>query len=276
MRIFKPSYIDRHGKKCRTSSWSVGFQDHTSASRRITGFTDLAATEALGRKIGTLVSLRAVGEPLTPQLAKWIDGLADRLLAKFVEYGLVDARAALGMRPLPEHLETWHDSILADGRTKAHADLVWSRAAKVIAGVGAVRFSDIDELTVQGCNAANTRRVQTRNHYTRWIKQLAAWMVRMRRASVSPVAGLKVISAEADRKHVRRALSVGELQKPLKAALIATAPGLVELKFLRHGTSPPVVVSDYRNPSRHKTSSACKSRLRDALLLRSRITGVWN
>ena len=152
-------------------------------------------------------------------------GLSDRLLSKLVEFGLVDARAAVGIRPLSEHLDTWRDSILADGRAKDHADLVRSRAAKVVAGVGAVRFADIDELDVQGWISANTGSVQTRNHYTRAIKQFGAWMVRMRRASVSPVAGLEIISAEADRKHVRRALSVGELQRLLQAAHTGPARG---------------------------------------------------
>ena len=45
-------------------------------------------------------------------------------------------------------------------------------------------------------------------HYTRAIKQFCRWMIDAVRATSSPVAGLKIVNAESDRRHERRALTL--------------------------------------------------------------------
>jgi integrase len=125
------------------------------------------------------------------------------------------------MRPLPEHLEAWHRSIVADGRTTEHADLVKARAEKIITGCGFARFAEIDAEQVKAWLAeqrAGGMSVQTSNHYVRAIKQFSTWMVDVGRAASSPVARLKMSSVAGHRKRERRALTLAEFTKLVETA----------------------------------------------------------
>ena len=59
MRVFKPTYKDRDGRKQETDKWYVEFRNHDGKVRRLPGFTDRKQTEELGRKIEKLVAARA-------------------------------------------------------------------------------------------------------------------------------------------------------------------------------------------------------------------------
>jgi hypothetical protein len=48
MRVFRPEYRDRGGKKCSTPRWHVEFTDDTGRVRRVAGFEDKAGTQELG------------------------------------------------------------------------------------------------------------------------------------------------------------------------------------------------------------------------------------
>ncbi len=163
------------------------------------------------RKVRELDDLRAVGESPRGDLARWVDSLTDDVRAKLIDWSILDQRASLVTMPLTEHLDDWYQSILNDGRTKAHADLLKTRVSRLITAGRFVRFAHITELEVQTYLSGLTCSTQTRNHTVRAIKQFAGWMVRHGRATQSPVSGLKMLNVRADRKRVRRALTVDDL-----------------------------------------------------------------
>ncbi len=65
------------------------------------------------------------------------------------------------------------------------------------------------------------RSIQTCNHHLQAIKQFARWMVANGRAAESPLVHLHRQNVATDRRHVRRALSVEELNRLLSATFNA-------------------------------------------------------
>ncbi len=59
---------------------------------------------------------------------------------------------------------------------------------------------------------------QTFNFYLQSLKQFCRWMHKFRRAHENPVSHLDGLNVRTDRRHDRRALTVGELVKLLDTA----------------------------------------------------------
>lgn len=220
MRIFQPTFTNRKGKKQRTEKYHVSFKDHTGVGRRVTAFSDKAASESLGRKLERLAALRALRDPMPADLADWIDGIDDDLREKLTDWGMVDMRARLAAQPLAVHIADWITDVRNRGKSENHAALLEARVNKIIVGCGFNRYADI---TVERVNAYLAERkradasTQTLNHHIGAIKQFTRWMFENDRAGELRLAGLKKSNVEADRRYVRRALTVEELSR-----LIAT------------------------------------------------------
>lgn len=236
MRIFQPTYTNRKGRKRKSSRYHVSFKDHTGVWRRVTGYTDKQASESLGRKLERLAALRAVHEPLTPELADWLDGIADDLREKLTEWGLVDLRATLASRPLAQHVDDWHDDIINRGKSEAHAELLRARLNRIIEGCGFNRYADIttDRVNRYLADLRKPTRdddgneipglsVQTVNHYVAAAKQFCSWMVKNGRASDVRLLHLQRGNVETDRRYVRRALTVDEMTRLIRTARASKA-----------------------------------------------------
>ena len=197
------------------------FQDHTERTRprRLSAFTDHAASDELGRKIARLVAFRAVGETPDLELAQWLEKTPKRIREKLGEWGLIDLHRVTGAKPLPDHIEDFKQSLLARGRTEKHANLLKGRMERIIQGCGFTFWSDINGNKVERYLAGlredteSSRGIsaQTFNFYCQAIKQFARWMVQESRAIQSPVEHLKGLNVQADRRYVRRAFEVNEM-----------------------------------------------------------------
>ncbi|MHC4718569.1 MAG: tyrosine-type recombinase/integrase [Planctomycetota bacterium] len=231
MRVFQSTYKDRQGRTRKTKKWYVEFRDHLGIVRRVPGFTDRKATEALGRRIVELVNLRAGAESLPPELTRWLETLPTKLLTVLARIGLVTGGKVAALRPLAEHLDGaadapgWRQHLAAKGNTAGHIAKSCSRVKKILDGCGFTFWSDISASkvlsylhdlradkknakgeTVRGISA------QTFNYYLTAFKSFCKWMVKDRRASESPVSHLDGLNVKTDRRHDRRALDVEELR----------------------------------------------------------------
>ena len=133
-------------------------------------------------------------------------------------------------RPLLEHAQEWRAALVNKGGTGKHAELSFNRVSRILEGCRFVRCPDLSASAVEKFLAelrrgyvtptGKVRRlsVQSSNHYLRSIKGFCAWMVQDRRAPDNPLAPLKTMNAETDRRHVRRALTDHELRALLEAA----------------------------------------------------------
>lgn len=104
------SIYKRGGKANKNGCYYITYKVSPGVRKTVRGCKDRAATEALARKLEADAMLRCEGV---------IDAKAD-------QYAKAEAR------PLTEHLAEYHEVLLAKGVTRTHADLVRTRAVKVM------------------------------------------------------------------------------------------------------------------------------------------------
>jgi len=220
------TYTARDDSTRKSRKWYCELADHRQIVRRFVGFEDKRATEALGRQIERLIRCRAAGEQPDPQLSQWLERIPDSLRNRFVGLDLLDSTRAAAGKPLLRHLEDFTRSMLDRGTTAKQARQVQMRAKAVIEGCGFKGWSDIRANRVERYLAdrrsgENGISAQTSNFYLDAIKGFCRWMVQNRRAAESPVAHLKDLNVNVDRRHDRTAFEVEEVQR----LLAATAKG---------------------------------------------------
>jgi integrase len=222
MRVFKPTYKDRTGKKKVLGKWWCELRDHLGIVRRFPGISDKAATTALGKKIETLVGYRMGGEPPSPDLVRWLQQVPAKLSDHFVKIGLLDSTRAAGAKLLKEHIADFHKSLLAKGDSKKQAQQVSRRTKVVMTGCKFRTWSDIradriEQYLADLRSGKKALSAQTSNFYLQACQQFCRWMIQNGRASESPLSHLRRLNVKVDRRHDRIALEVGEMRRLLAA-----------------------------------------------------------
>src|SRR5690606_29871399 len=123
-------------------------------------------------------------------------------------------------------------ALRAKGSSRRHIAQVRARAARVFDGCGFKFYADIeagrvaryleqlrtDEYDDEGERIRRGISAQTSNFHLAAVRQFCRWMVRERRALEKHVNLLKRLNVRTERRHDRRALTVDELQRLLRAA----------------------------------------------------------
>jgi len=242
MRIYREKYT-QEGKRKTSKKWYIDFVDHHNRRHRMPGFVEKRHTQTFADNIEALISCRISGQSLPPELQRWIEGLPDRIINKFVSWELLGGLRAQSGKPLQEHLENWKQSLVASDCTKQHIQAVVPRAERIIKECGFRSFSDIDPDKVENylvClrdtgtaisvkaknNQTKTKIVKiskaTYNYYVRAIKQFTKWLVDTGKAHRDPLKSLKKINiTKSDQNRPARTLSIGEVRKLIQTTINA-------------------------------------------------------
>ena len=232
MRVFQSTYKDRNGKTQKTDRWYVQLQDHLGTCRRIPGFADRKATEALGRSIEKLVRFKVSGETLDQALTKWVEGLNPKLRENLSRIGLLDAGKVAALRPLMEHVDGaedapgWKQYLIAKGNTAKHVDLFTGRCRRAFKGCRATYWSELsatrlmawlneqrkDIVDDKGNLVKRGLGAHAVNGFVTALGGFAKWMQREGRTSDNPMLGLRKLNAKTDKRHPRRPYSVDEVK----------------------------------------------------------------
>jgi integrase len=169
--------------------------------------------------------------------------------------GLRDAEqegyAAASREPLSVHLDAWEESLAAAGSTRKHVDLFARRARRVVAllmgaplaviepprgagpadraraaaglagWVARAKLPDLTEERAMKALAAlraGGRSLQTCNHHRASIRTFSRWCHDTRRAREHALRTLKGFNVRSDRRHDRRTIGLGELQRLIAVA----------------------------------------------------------
>src|SRR5689334_3512582 len=119
-----------------TEKWYGVFTDHIGALRRLPLFVNRKASNEAASKVAKLVDLRAAGDTLPSELAKWVETMPPKMLNRLSAWGIIDAKRTASSKPLKEHVADWKAALLAKGGTARHADQVTGRALKAFEGCG--------------------------------------------------------------------------------------------------------------------------------------------
>lgn len=125
------------------------------------------------------------------------------------------------MRPLMEHLDDYFAASAAVGNTEKHVQHARSRINKIVDYCGFKRLHDINTAKVQQFIAtlkARNKAMATQNHYVVAIHGFVNWLVKAERLTRSPLRQLKKQNAATDIRHRRRALSLDEVSRLIRAA----------------------------------------------------------
>ena len=225
MRVFRSTYRNRDGIKCKTSKWYIEFKDNLELIRRLPAFTDKRQSEALGRQIEKLVACKVSGEQPDVQLARWLESIPVKMRKKFVKIGLIDSTRAAAGKPLVQHIADFRESMKAQSITNMQVKVVTSRIERIVKGCKFRHWSDISTTKIERY-LANLRQQglgkETSNKYVKVIRQFANWMIDNGRATSSPVANLKAVKVtKDDKRRLRRPLEADEVRRLLEATRAA-------------------------------------------------------
>ncbi len=225
MSVFRLNYRDRNGEQRRTKRWHVEFKDHLGRRQRFPGFADRPASREFERKLKRLAALRATAATPDEEMRRWIEDLAPALRDRLSDCGMLTATQVAALRPLGELLDDWEAHLRARGNTEGHVRLVTSRARKVLSGIGADYWSEIDATHVEQFLQTEREREggvspSPSNFHLQAVRQFSRWAVRTAFASEDPLRVLRPLDVQSTQK--RRALTADELAR----LLAKTAEGL--------------------------------------------------
>lgn len=118
-------------------------------------------------------------------------------------------------RPVTEFLTEFGSYLQAKGNTALHVSTTLSRCTALLTATKAKTIADFDAgrilTTLAGWRKTKPISVATSNHYLIAIKSFSRWLWQERKAADDPLAGLRRLNAETDRKRIRRPLTPSEL-----------------------------------------------------------------
>jgi len=188
-------YKRKQDKSNRRSAWYIGFTDHNGKRRTVKGYTDKAASEQLA------VALEEE--------------------ARQIKSGLKPAPVMASKEPIETSIRLFRLQLEQKEITGKRVSEVASKLQRVAAACQWLNFKQVSEADVErqlGLFRTEGMSKQTSNHYLRAMKQFSAWLVKSHRLRIDPLADLKMLNANTDRRHLRRALTPEELTRLVEAA----------------------------------------------------------
>ncbi len=214
MSIFKRKYASTKGKQKTTDKFTVEFRDHEDVIRRVTAFTDRAASLELERQLKRLVSLRMADMALTPELSRFLESLPMETLDRLGKWGIIDQERVAAGRKLECHIEDWAKSLGARQCSKRHSAETVARVRRIFAGCQIVHWADIRAEKIESWLAQSRTKGmsnRTSNSYLTSAKAFCAWMNRTGFASSNPLTLLAKLNEAVDVRVERRALNSEEI-----------------------------------------------------------------
>lgn len=151
--------------------------------------------------------------------------------ATLVRQGLIDPgekkRREANGKPLADHIEDYRLELLAKGGTEKHAKHVKGALTRLLDKSSITAVADLACDRIQGAlgRLKIAKSARTANHAMGAIKAFSTWLENAGRIKEAP-KGMKLIkpyNEKADRKRVRRALTMPELAKLLETTEAAPA-----------------------------------------------------
>jgi integrase len=228
VRMFRMPIRRKDGHYVPSKDWYLEWRDAHGYVRRMAALADKRASTEIGRRIEQLVNCQIAGIEPSPDLLRWVADRPPWLRVKLERFDLIPKSKCTTRGQLRELLNQWLASLEARGRTQGHIAECRLCVTRILEGIGAERLSDLDAGAVERWLAARRNNpkahcgARTANKHLRRIKTWLAWCVTNGRADTNPVAHLAGVSEGADRRLVRRALTVAEVRRLLQTT--ATQP----------------------------------------------------
>ncbi len=139
--------------------------------------------------------------------------------------GTLDLRAetmaAHGKRGVSEHLSAWRDYLTSRGNSAEHVRKSTGAATRILTAANVGVLADLAPSrilkAVKELNGGNAS-ARTRNVHLGAVRSFVRWCIHDGRLAADPLAGMKSMNVEKDRRRVRRPLLDDELARLIRAA----------------------------------------------------------
>ena len=215
---------NKKGILVKTAHWHIAFEDNLGLRRQLKAFTDKQATRRLADHIERMLHAKCNNMPFEPETRRAIELLPKNIKQKLIGFGLLETKDSAIGKPLETMLDDYRQSLEADERSKKYISETMSMCHKIFDGCGFKYFSDIQPNKVQTFlqdlrNGPKCLSYRRSNGYQKAVKLFCNWCVKRRYVFESPLKSLRELDPELDRRHERRAVSIGEIKALLCAAL---------------------------------------------------------
>jgi len=205
MRLYKPSYIDREGKRQKVARYYVDVFDSNRIRRRTPAFIDRRASEALGRNIEALVGCRSAGLEPDVKLNQWIQTIPERLLKKLVSWGLIEGQRTEITKTLTGHITDYAKTLEAKGHSADYVVRTENRLKKIVSDCRFSYFRDITKSAIEiylGKLKKDGYSNTSRGHYLGTLKSFLNWAQLDQRIINNPIAKLENPARDSARKGI--------------------------------------------------------------------------
>lgn len=193
--------------------------DGTRETRKSEGWWLKYSTN--GQRVRVNLADHAGGEPVRDR--RVAERIAAKILAASEEKraGLADPFEPHARRPIADHVADFKTTLHAKGVADQHERDCVRYVELGIAATGARSIADLDGtkvsewLTKERERGLSARSINMRRGA---LRQFTRWLVRERRLAYDPLLSVGRLNQDADRRHVRRALTLSELARLLDAA----------------------------------------------------------
>ncbi len=155
------------------------------------------------------------------ELADHLESQARRVREGLAEPGEADRRSA-SRRPLAEHVADFRAVLIARGNTPKHVDGTASDLTRLLAEAGVTTLADLTaERVLSGLGRWREEKSARTCNKALWaVQAFARWLEESGRMARVPrgLDAIRSYGVAADRRHVRRALTLEELDRLLAAA----------------------------------------------------------
>jgi integrase len=248
MRVFRPTYTDRHTRKQRKSArWYVSFKDHNGITRRWPAFKNKSHSDRLAARLDRLLECRAAHRAPGDDLRRWIETLPPDLRTRLLDADLLDRALLASDRTLAAQLDGddgrpgFRQTLADKGNTPDHVDKTTTRIRRVFDACGFAYWADLaapGALASIGRYLAKLRTVtpakpanegqdataeaareigaRTATYYVKALRQFGRYMVKHGGALTDHLAHLDSVDHADVDKVDWRPLSVDEMRRLIR------------------------------------------------------------
>lgn len=220
----KEARLTKSGDKilCETSHWHIKFEDNLSIRRELKAYTNEQATQRLADRIQQLLNCKSNNQPLDSELQRFIEQLSVKIRDELIGFGLLDSQQAKASKPLTELVSEFEQFLAARELSVIYIHNTVTELKRVFEGCSFRYWSDIAPTRFMAY-LKNLRSggisYRRSNAFLTSVKAFCNWMVECGYASRSPIQRLKTLDDKLDKRYERRALTMDELRRLLKATI---------------------------------------------------------
>ena len=205
--------------------WHIKFEDNLGISRQLKAYTNKQPSTGLADRISDLMECQANNRPLGDILQKFIEQCPGRIQKELIGFGLLDGQRTMAGKKLTEYIKEFEEYLTKKERSPEYIKATSLMLNRIVKECGFVTWSDIKPEPIMNFldGLRDEGRGISKRQYNKLlgrVKAFCKWMVKQRKAAISPIDYLDGLdNPQTDQRHPRRVLELNDFRRFLDAAM---------------------------------------------------------